>query len=471
MSHIPPPQHQIHQQQQQQQQQPPPQPQVKPRSSANAIPTVSYSPTDITIPPTLYDKIPNLKEYKRLKEAERKIDLLIARKALDFQAIQQKTIHPFEYKTNTGVLRVFIFNTCENQPWQQQEQSTDPEKQPTWTLRIEGRYIKDKNTEPDENAEFKFSSFLSGIAVDLLPNENYPNIQENNQNIIEWRDDGSQNVNRHPNNVGFDGMDIKRPGIFNLKVKIAIMIKSYTAKLRVTDDLARFMGKFECTQQEVMYTIWQYALSHKLFKNTSKYMHVPAVETTSINPEQDQDSHDDLTLTQCDEILYDLLKVSEFRFSDLYRLIQPHFKPREPIILDYEIDTRKSTTLGDIILDVPVELPVNLSRAQQELLDLNKTAFENLSHHDTIIEKLNQKISLAIIALRNANSRENFYSELAKNPVEFIKKWVETQSETLKALKSDEGYEEEIVRRAKYFEDNEDMIKEKIDLLFGVNKF
>ncbi|KAI5952344.1 SNF12 [Candida jiufengensis] len=457
------PQHQQMPAQHQQQQ-----PQFKPRSSANAMPTISYSPTDITIPPTLYDKIPNLKEYKRLKEAERKIDLLIARKALDFQAIQQKTIHPFEYKTNTGLLRVFIFNTSENQPWQQQKNS---DQQPTWTLRIEGRFIGDKNTEIEENADLKFSSFLSGISVDLLPNENYPNIQENNQNIIEWRDDGSQNVNRHPNNVGFDGMDIKRPGIFNLKVKIAIMIKSYTAKLRVTDDMARFTGKLECTQQEVMYTIWQYALSHKLFKNTSKYMHVPAVETTNIMPEQDQDSHDDLTLTQCDEILYDLLKVSEFRFSDLYRLIQPHFKPREPIILDYEINTLKSTTLGDIILDIPVELPVNLSKAQQELLDLNKTAFENLSHHDTIIEKLNQKISLAIIALRNANSRENFYSELSKNPVKFIENWIETQSETLKALKSDEGYEEEVVRRAKYFEDNEDMIKEKIDLLFGVNKF
>ncbi|CCG25972.1 Snf12 protein [Candida orthopsilosis Co 90-125] len=459
---------------------PPPPPNNQPRSTASSIPAISYTPTDITIPPHLYDKLPNLKEYKALKEAEKRVDLLIARKALDFQAIQQKTIHPFEYKPSTGILRVFIFNTCDHQPWQnqllQQQGKQVPENTtPTWTLHVEGRFINDDKSQQEETNKLKFSAFLSGISVDLLENEHYPNLQESQGNVIEWRDDTTNNVGRDPAaTVGFDGMDIKREGKYNIKVKIALMVKSFTSKLSVTEDLAEFMGKLECTQQEVMYTIWQYVLNKKLFVKTAKYNHVPAVEglgPTNPGADKDRSSYDDLTLAEADEVLYELLKVREFRFSDLYGLIQPHFKPREPIILDYEVDTRRSTTLGDVVLDIPTELPVNISKAQRELLEMNKSALENLSHHDSVIEKLNQKISLAIIELRNANSRETFYSELSKDPVKFIEQWLVSQAETLKALKSDEGYDEEIVRRAEYFENNEDLIKEKIDLLFGSSRF
>ncbi|KAI5950524.1 ssr3 [Candida margitis] len=458
-------------------QQPPPN---QPRSTASSIPAISYTPTDITIPPSLYDKVPNLKEYRKLKKAEKQVDLLIARKALDFQAIQQKTIHPFEYKPSTGILRVFVYNNCEHQPWQnqllQQDGETVPENTtPSWTLRVEGKFINDDKSAQEETNNLKFSAFLSGISVDLLENEHYPNLQESHSNIIEWRDDTTNNVGRDPAAaVGFDGMDIKREGKFNIKVKIALMVKSFTSRLGVTDDMAKFMGKLECTHQEVMYTIWQYVLNKKLFVKTEKYSHVPAVEglgSTNPGAEKDRSANDDLTLVEADEVLYELLKVREFRFSDLYGLIQQHFKPRQPIILDYEVDTRRSTTLGDVVLDIPTELPVNISKAQRELLEMNKTALENLSHHDSVIEKLNQKISLAIIEMRNANSRETFYSELSKDPVKFVEQWLVSQAETLKALKSDEGYDEEIVRRAKYFEDHEDLIKEKVDLLFGSSKF
>ena len=85
-----------------------------------------------------------------MQEAEKKLDLLIARKSLDFQAIQQKSIHPHEYRPSTGVLRIFIYNTCENQPWQKQllQQKGLPVPDPTlaessWTLRIEGKFISD----------------------------------------------------------------------------------------------------------------------------------------------------------------------------------------------------------------------------------------------------------------------------------------------------------------------------------------
>ncbi|KAF6063663.1 SWIB/MDM2 domain family protein [Candida albicans] len=434
-----------------------PPPANKPRPNAAAVPTISYQPTDIIIPTQLYDKIGNLGEYKRLQEAEKKLDLLIARKSLDFQAIQQKSIHPHEYRPSTGVLRIFIYNTCENQPWQKQllQQKGLPVPDPTlaessWTLRIEGKFISDIPDEQQQIDEtFKFSSFLSAISVDLLPNENYPNIQESQSHIIEWRDDGP-NANKPPASVSFDGLDIKRNGIFNIKSKIALLVKNHSNSLKLSEEMSRFVGKQECSQQELLYIIWQYVL----FKADDK-----------------DSSDDDLTLVEADDLLFELLKVKTFKFSDLYKLTQAHFVPREPIIVDYEVDTRKSTTLGNVVLDIPVELPLNLLKAQKELLDVNKTAFENLAKADSTISQLDQRISLAIIALQNANSREKFYRELSDDPVKFIENWLESQAETLKALKSDEGYDEEVVRRAKYFEENEHLIKEKIELLLGSNKF
>ncbi|KAK6460839.1 subunit of SWI/SNF transcription activation complex [Scheffersomyces coipomensis] len=447
----------------------------KSRPNTVGAPAISYTPTDSTIPPALYHRIPNLDLYKKLKEAERKVDLLISRKALDFQATQQKSIHPSNFKGETGILRVFIYNITENQPWQKQLlqeqglQIPDPtSSEATWTLRVEGRFLSESK---DNNIEDKFSSFLSAISIDLIPNDDYPAFQNSQSNIIEWRSD-SNDFNQKSSN-SFDGIDIKRNGIFNIKAKIALLAKSHSATYKVSDEMAQFTGKQESTQQELVYSIWQYVLYKGLFRKTDALTRVDTVATNRVLPEtaNQDDNDDDLTVVQADEVLQSLLNVKTFKFSELYKLLQPHFKPREPIIIDYEVNTRKSTTLGEVVIDIPIELPLNLSKIQKEFLDLNKVAFENLTKADNTIQLLNSRISLGVVALQNANAREAFYSELSEDPVQFIEKWLESQSETLKALKSDEGYDEEVVRRANYFVENESLIKEKIDLLLGSSRF
>ncbi|EGW32955.1 uncharacterized protein SPAPADRAFT_60292 [Spathaspora passalidarum NRRL Y-27907] len=328
-----------------------------------------------------------------------------------------------------------------------------------WTLRVEGRYLSDTKGE----ITLKFSELLSGISIDLVANDDYP-MTNQSSHVVEWRDgDGST----------FDGIDIKRNGVFNIDAKIAILVKPpHTAKLQLSDAMCQFVGKTECTQQELMYLIWQYALYKNLFKKTEAYTNVAAVETGSLRQPtvagQQDDGEDDLTLVVCDDILMELLHVKSFKFIDLYRLIQPHFKPRTPIIIDYVINTSKSTTLGDCIIDIPIELPHASTSTQREILDMNKSTFESLARADATIQQLNHRISLGIIALNNASMRQQFYRELSDDPVKFVEQWLESQSVTLKALKSDEGYDEEVVRRAQYFHDNEELIKEKIDLLLGI---
>lgn len=454
----------------------------KPRPNPSATPAVQYTPNELTIPSKVYDKVPNLQLYKQLVQAEREIDLVTTKKELDFHVMHAKSMQPSNFKREAGVLRVFVYNLCENQPWQkqlaqQQGKQIDPTVEGSWTLKVEGRFIPDNQNGNDSEPDQRFSSFLSGLSVDLIPNEDYPTLTENNSNIIEWQDGYSQyqgQPGQKPHE--FDGMDIKRYGIFNLQAKVALMIKDQTSKLKLTEKMSYFIGKQEATQQELIYSIWQYVLYKDLIikKNVALVDAItsttPGLNDVGMTGHQ-QNPEQDLTVIQCDEILHDVLGVDQFRFADLYKLVQPHFQPRQPIILDYEINTRRSNTLGDLVIDIPVELPLEVINLQKEVSEENKKIFTESTQLISDIANINSKISLGISQLNSLSAKQQFYKELNDNPVEFIKNWTKTQLETLKSLKSDEGYEEETVRRAEYFEDNESLLREKIDLLLGSSKF
>ncbi|GEQ70211.1 hypothetical protein JCM33374_g3887 [Metschnikowia sp. JCM 33374] len=448
------------------------------------VPAISYTPTEVSIPAKLYDKVPNLEWYKKLQDAEKKLDLLIAQKSLDFQSVQAASIQPHITKKETGTLRVFVYNTCENMPWQKVDQGASinehPNQESSWTLRIEGRFIPD-NKQNANVEKVKFSSFLSGLSVEIVPNGDYPNLQGNPSNVIEWRDSISgQGPNANKDNAqngssqySFDGIDIKRPGVFNIGTKIAILVKDFSSKLVLSKQMAEFTGRRESSQQELVYHIWQYVLYKDLFKKSTNFTKVPAVSASSISNQtmsvQDDDDND-ISAVQADDTLKSLLKVDAFKFKDLYKLIQPHLNPREPIILDYEVVTTKSTTLGEVVIDIPIELPLSMSKIQKEIIEENKSAFESMSKSDEHVQFLNSRISLGIAALQNVNSRETFYRELSEDPVTFLRNWLESQSDTLKALKSEEGYSEETARRAEFFKENEELVKQKIELMLGAQK-
>ncbi|SGZ49601.1 CIC11C00000004711 [Sungouiella intermedia] len=454
---------------------------TKIHTSANPGAAVSFTPTDVNIPTKLYNKIPNLDLYKKLQESEKQLDLLIAQKGLDFQSVQAASMQPHNVKRETGILRVFIYNTCENMPWQRQQTggiSDAANADAKWTLRVEGRFIASDKTGKEVEAQ-KFSSFLSGISVEIIPNGDYPNLQGSLSNIIEWRDESvnAGNPNSNFSNGSsqwlFDGIDIKRAGVYPIKTKIAILVKDYSSRLMLSTPMAQFTGKREASQQELVYLIWQYVLFKNLFKKADTFATVPAVSASNISSQsmdgQGEDEND-LSVVQCDDILKALLKVDHFKFKDLYKHTQPHLRPRNPVVLEYEVDTTKSTTLGDVVLDIPVELPVSITKIQKEILEENKSAFESMSESDEHIQFLNQRISLGIATLQNINARELFYRELSEDPVKFLKLWLESQAETLKALKSEEGYNEEMVRRSEYFKEHEEELRQKIDLMLGAQK-
>lgn len=448
-------------------------------------PSATYLPTDTTIPPHLYHKVPCLALYKLLLDAEHSLDLAVARKALDLQSLHLKAIHPSYVRGVPGTLRIFVYNSCNNQPWQLQLPGLlpvpDPVPDPTWTLRVEGKFIPDAPLLCPLPAP-NFSSLISALSIDLIPNDHYPHLAPPLSHIIEWR----ENI---PDPMGkvllspFDGLDVTRAGMHDIDAKIALLVRSNSHELALDEPLANFAGKKLASQQDLVYLVWQYVLHRNLLRKGDSLSKVPAVAPPSdlpaVAPLVDPSSAPtaagpgtaDALVAECDDVLRSLFHVDSFQFHHLYHLLLPHYLPREPIVLDYTINTRKSSTIGERVLDIPVTLPADLAAIQADMLSFNKARFENLTQADVAIARTHQKLAVAVATLHSTDMRERFYRDLSADPVAFVEQWLVSQSETLKALKSDEGYDEEVVRRAQYFHENEHLIRDKVNLLLGTGRF
>lgn len=395
------------------------------------ITTMQTRPTDINIPHSIDKIVPEVELYRRLQEAEKRVDIFTSRKINDLQ----ENINKIPRKKE--LLRIFISNTAENQPWQIQP-GQQPNEEPSWTLRIEGRLVNKENAE-DPNRR-KFSSFLTGISIDLIQPQNNGDEQQlpnetSKENVIEWHEQNDPNVAR----VDFDGLDVKRQGSENIKTKITIQPKEFPIKFKVSNELSSLLGVNELTQHDAVYSIWQYIQFNNL------------------------QAPEDKRIINCDENLSKLFGVPRFNFRDLIELLSRHLSPNKPIELEYEIRVDKSSTLGDTVVDV--EVPFDDIAEQESWRNESKKL---ITENDDSIKELNSKIVLGIQALHNSHRKYQFYDKLAQDPVNFFKDFTESHSQLLKILSGDEGYNEESVRKSDFYTD--DLLSENVDLLLKTNR-
>ncbi|CCH46907.1 hypothetical protein BN7_6512 [Wickerhamomyces ciferrii] len=418
----------------------PPQPQARaapvsaPQQIAQqGVTTVQTRPTDINIPHSIDKIVPEVSLYRKLLDAEKKIDIFTARKINDLQENINKI------PTKKEILRIFIFNTAENQPWQL-NQGQQSNEEPTWNLRIEGRLVNDVDAEDPQRR--KFSTFLNGISIDIQNDKSpqsqqqQPNQQDlNKENVIEWHEQTDPNAPK----VEFDGLDVKRPGSQNIKTKITIQPKESPIKLITSNELSSLLGVNELTQHDAVYSIWQYIQFNNL------------------------QAPEDKRIINCDENLSKLFNVPRFNFRDLIELLSKHLSPKPPIEINYEIKVDKSSTLGETVIDVEVPF-IDVSEQEYWKNESKKLLTEN----DESIKELNMKIILGIQALNNSNRKYQFYNLLTQDPVQFLKDFTQSHSELLKILSGDEGYNEDTVRRSEFYTD--ELLSENVDLLLKTNR-
>ncbi|QLQ81319.1 hypothetical protein HG537_0F00800 [Torulaspora globosa] len=490
----------------------------------NPIPTTQ--PTDSYIPKYLSDLVPELGLYEKLIESEKRIDVYLARKKIDLrQSVSQwnnsKTSQKPQRKNDVKYLRVYVSNIAEDQPWQ------NPEKESSdgsWTMRIEGRLLDDRDVQDPERR--KFSSFLQAIAVDFKKpkteeksedkdeekgNERDVSMDENeaeNMLNISLQLPGSSgdfsangNSSRQPqenqgsntekaasdiadavewhfdpkNPVEFDGLDIKRPGSENVDCTITIQPLGLTGDdLEFSPELTALIGISHGSLHEASYSLYKYILMNNLLINDD------SDTQATINSSSDS-TRGEKTMVQLDAYLQKLLpknpptdgelKKTILKLSEIPPLINAHISPIPPIKIDYTIRVDKASTYGELVFDLEVPNHGPGEKPRDELAeegisllaDFNKLTTDL----QTELQKLDARTNALQLQLNASSNRYQFYHKLSQDPTRFLQDYMASSANALRVLSGDERFNEDSVRRSEFYKENQAMLFENLGVLLA----
>ena len=242
-----------------------------------------------------------MERYAKLRDVERKLDAVMMRKRLDISDNLQR-----RYTRREGVLRVWVSNTAEGQPWQVIEEGGSgvgedgtfefgENSQATFRVKIEGRLLEDpvadekqeesekgKEREIEGEAEKKeevkmpqqrprFSHFFKAITIDFSRN---PQLQPDGYSAIEWHkpQPGPQNTAFDPNSseASFDTLEFERKSDENINVTIKLVRDEKSERFRLSPQLAEILDTEEEDRAGAVQGIWEYCRAMGLQEDEDK---------------------------------------------------------------------------------------------------------------------------------------------------------------------------------------------------------
>ncbi|KAG9682846.1 hypothetical protein KCU95_g13986, partial [Aureobasidium melanogenum] len=375
--------------------------------------------------------------YRKLRDQEKRLDAIMTKKRLD---ILEGTSGQMP---SEGVLRLFVSNTAEGQPWQMANDGNAgfnedgtfdfaDNNQARYRVKIEGKLLEgsDDITEDSElkstlppMAPIKMSHFFKRVTVDF----NRPAaLQSNDFNKIEWiKKDGEPDV---------DCIAFGRKSDEELQVTINLYLDEQPERFKLSPPLAWLLDMDTATRADVVQGIWDYA---RLFKLT--------------------DPEDERRVT-CDETLKQLFRHETLFFPNLPELILEHLSPLDPIKLPYTIRIDKDYIAPEdesippskyMIWDIRVKVPSTTKRLMQAIIS-SPRHMANLKK----ITQVNDDTALLLEKARHLNSKRKFLLSLSRDPATFVKRWTSSQQRDLEIILAeagrgggDEGYAGEEFRR------------------------
>jgi SWI/SNF-related matrix-associated actin-dependent regulator of chromatin subfamily D len=254
--------------------------------------------------------------------------------------------------------------------------------------------------------------------------------------IVEWHEPvGNHGDSATDQNVEFDVVDIKRKGSQNVNVKITLQLKEFPNKFKLSPQLRNVLAIEEESKPGVVVAMWQYIKFHKL---------------------QDVDEK---RLIKCDAALKELFNRDSFAFPQILELLGPHLTQRDPIVLDYTVRMDRENTIGEVAYDIEVEVDFDETRARLAKL------LESWYSDRPKIAELDNQIALAVQALNISSLRRDFFKQISEDPVDFMKRWSDSQVRDLRTILADRGFDEEAVRRSSFYDD--DLINQSVHLFLN----
>ncbi|KAF2749849.1 SWI-SNF complex subunit [Sporormia fimetaria CBS 119925] len=396
---------------------------------------LALTPTDRNIPDGVEDICigDGVARYRELQEVERTMDAMIMRKKLE---VADSIYHP--RAPVWGTMRVWISNTAENQPWQSTD--LDPETfdfdtgtSATYRVKIQGRLLdenpdvgledddeeeKDADAMDEDSAEASktttppkptvFSQFFSSITIDF---DRAKSLQPDNFTQIEWK----RPENAAAKDANFTQLEFERKSDENINVTINLHRHLNPDRFRLSKGLSELLDQDEDDRAGIMMKIWEYARAEGL-----------------------QSDEDDRKFA-CDAQLKALFNQDMFYFPNLPHLLKPHMMPVPPIQLPYTIRVDKpyiapSPDSGiqpsaPTVYDVRVQLPDPLRPYMDRVLR-SKDNIESLEQ----IRAIDEQIALIMTAISQSKAKHAFFTNMAKDPVNFLKRWLSSQKRDLEVI-------------------------------------
>lgn len=390
-------------------------------------------PTDRDIPDEISEAVvgDGVERYKQLREVEKKLDAVMMRKRLDISDNLQR-----RYTRREGIMRVWISNTAEGQPWQLVEEGSNNEdgmfelneSNATFKVKIEGRLLddpeEDEEDKPPATHRPRLSSFFKAITIHF---DRDPNLQPDQYSQIEWRKSqpGSQNYDPASSEAQFDTLEFTRKADENMNITINLVRDEKNERFKLSPELAEILDTEEEDRAGAVQGIWEYCRAMGLQEDEDKRKIV------------------------CDEPLRKLFKQDTVYFPYVPDQLLPHMQPLPPVQLQYTIRVDKPYITGSKDAESPSEdaETETLAPSRKTVYDIRVplpnpllqqlTRFHTSKAHVGDLKKIvqiDEDLALLVQKIHQTNAKRKFYDNLAKDPAAFVKRWVSSQQRDLEVI-------------------------------------
>ena len=255
-------------------------------------------PSDKNMPDGIEELIvgDGVQQYKRMRDVERRLDVMMMRKRLDLQDTPQRSK---EYKR----MRIWVSNTVDFQSWQgkgedQEMYDFSGSSEGIYRMKIEGRLLDDGDDgllgddESDEErddmpgragdhtvratpnptipvnrrSKTKLSHFFKAITVELDRNKN---LQADYTTQIEWkRPHFPKDAMIYPHSADFDSLEFERKG--DQDINCTIHFYRDDDRWLLSDTLAELLDTKEADQISILNALWDYIKAMNLQQDDEK---------------------------------------------------------------------------------------------------------------------------------------------------------------------------------------------------------
>mgnify|MGYP001759628593 FL=1 len=363
-------------------------------------------------------------------------------------------------------LRIFLSNTCANQPFQVEEKeksqrdadaadaddadggdeedgATAPAAEgksaapssdvPSWTLRIEGRLLDPSfrsragaalsaHATASRIGAHKFSNLIKSCVVEFMRDPNlYPDEQMGASNIVEWHRPApsvapqppmpgagggavTENPLIHSAEPALDGFEIKRTGTEPVKAKIVLYPLYVPERYSVSPPLAQLLDVQEETRAGVLSALWAYIKQKNLL---------------------DENDH---RVVRLDPPLQALFRTPTINFHHIPEVLHRFLHPPQPIVLEYYVRTDRAEYRHPTAFDIELDMEDWALRTKQHNVLSRFDANSSLSNE---ILAIDDQIAQAALTIRNRSAAQHFFSSFAKDPKGHLQAWIASQARDL----------------------------------------